>query len=255
MVAKLALALAALFAVLALLSWFLRAPPQNVARVLRRLAVVTGIAVLVFLGATGRLHWLFVVLGSLLAFLPRLLPFLPIIGGLYKRYQAAKAAQSAGRGTPSGRVSRVETRFVRMSLNHDTGEIDGQVIDGRFKGARLTELSIEQLIDLLRECRVADEESAQLVQAFLDSVHGEAWHAQAGDAGPGSAGAQGSRPSSGGAMSHEEAYEILGLAPGAGKDEIVAAHRRLMQKLHPDRGGSGYLAAKINQAKDLLLGK
>ncbi len=252
MVAKLALALAALFAVLALLSWFMRAPPQNVARLLRRIAVVAGIAVLVYFAATGRLHWLFVLLGSLLAFLPRLLPFLPIVGGLYKRYQAAKAAQSAGAGAPSGRVSQVETSRIRMSLNHDTGEIDGMVIDGRFKGARLTELSVDQLIALWQECRVDDVESAQLVQAFLDSVHGETWRSQAGD----SAGGQQDRPPpAGGEMNREEAWAILGLKPGASEEDIIGAHRRLMQKLHPDRGGSGWLAAKINQAKDLLLAK
>ncbi len=252
MVANLVFALAALFAILALLSWFQRTPPQNVARVLRRIAVTAALAVLVILAATGRLHWLFVLVGSALALLPRLLPFLPIVGGLYKRYKAAKAAQSAERGSPSGRVSQVETRYIRMSLNHDTGEIDGTVIDGRFKGARLTELSIEQLIDLLRECRIVDAESAQLVQAFLDGVHGEVWRETAGD----NAGGTADRPPPpGGTMNREEAWEILGLKPGAGKDEVIAAHRRLMQKLHPDRGGSDYLAAKINQAKDLLLGK
>ncbi len=252
MVAKLAFALAALFAVLALLTWFLRAPPQNVARVLRRVAVAVGIGVLVWLAASGRLHWLFVVLGTLFAFLPRLLPFLPIIGGLYKRYQAAKAAQAAGGGAATGRVSQVETRYIRMSLNHDSGEIDGVVIDGRFKGARLTELTIEQLIELLRECRIEDPEAAQLVQAFLDGVHGATWRAQAGE---GASGGEQRPPPSGGAMSPEEAREILGLQAGASDEEIIAAHRRLMQKLHPDRGGSGWLAAKINQAKDLLLGK
>jgi hypothetical protein len=252
MLVKVAFALAALFAVLAILTWFLRAPPQNIARVLRRIAIITAIAMLVYLAATGRLHWLFVLLGTLLAFLPRLLPLLPIVGGIYKRYQAAKAAQSAGRGAPSGRVSQVETRHIRMSLNHDTGEIDGIVLDGRFNGARLTELSIAQLIELLRECRVDDAESAQLVQAFLDSVHGESWREQAGE---GAAGSQDRAPPAGGTMNREEAWEILGLKPGASEEEIVSAHRRLMQKLHPDRGGSGWLAAKINQAKDLLLGK
>jgi DnaJ-class molecular chaperone len=54
-------------------------------------------------------------------------------------------------------------------------------------------------------------------------------------------------------MSREEALSILGLKADAGREDIIAAHRRLMQKVHPDRGGSDYMAAQINKAKDILL--
>lgn len=251
---RIALALAALFAVLALLSWMLRAPPARVARFLRRFAFIVAMLVLVYLAATGRLHWLFVILGSLLAFLPRLLPllgYIPLLGGLYRRYKAARAATAGAGG--SGQASQVETRYLRMRLNHDTGAIDGIVIDGRFRGAQLTELSLAQLVALLHECRLNDdEESARLLQAFLDHVHGEAWREYAEQRATDDTARN--SPPGGGTMGRDEAFEILGLRPGASREEIIAAHRRLMQKLHPDRGGSDYLAARINQAKDVLLG-
>ena len=89
-----------------------------------------------------------------------------------------------------------------------------------------------------------------LLQAYLDRVHGDDWRQRA------NGGREQPRdPGHAGEMSREEALQILGLGADAGEAEIVEAHRRLMQKLHPDRGGSAYLAARINLAKDILLGK
>ena len=127
--------------------------------------------------------------------------------------------------------------------------MNGVVLEGTFAGKQLHELDLEDLVKLFRECRMADEESAALIQAYLDRVHGEVWRAKAG------ARTNYRPPPGAGKMTHEEAYQVLGLAPGASREEIIEAHRRLMQKLHPDRGGSDYLAAMINQAKDMLLGK
>jgi hypothetical protein len=130
----------------------------------------------------------------------------------------------------------------------------GLVKEGRFHGRALEDLGIEELVDLWAECRAEDAQSAAVLEAYLDRTQDEAWREAAQRAYGGAR--AGPRPPSGpGAMSQEEAYEILGLEPGAGPEEIHEAHRRLMQKIHPDHGGSNYLAAKINQAKARLLGE
>ena len=164
-------------------------------------------------------------------------------------------------GGPSpGQSSGVETRYLRMSLDHDSGVLDGTVLTGAFRGRRLGEMSRTELVALLTECRVEDEPSATILEAFLDRVHGD-WRAgpRAEGGGPGAGARQGERASegsswSGGAMTRQEAAEILGVRPEASAKEVKAAHHKLMMKLHPDQGGSNYLAAKINQAKDVLLG-
>lgn len=250
MLLKLLAAAAFLFLILFGIRWFSRQSPQDIARHLRRLPLYIGAGLLILLAARGRLSWLIAAIGSAFAVLPRLLPLLqhlPIVARLYQRY---KTGRTAGEGPKPGQTSQVESRYVRMNLNHASGEIDGVILAGGFKGKRLSDLTLAQAIELLQECRTQDEESARLIQAFLDRVHGEAWHAQAN-----AESTRGTGTSSSISMTRGEAYEILGLESGASDDEVVTAHRRLMQKFHPDRGGSDYLAVKINQAKDLLLGK
>jgi hypothetical protein len=144
----------------------------------------------------------------------------------------------------SGQISRVRTAWLEMALDHDTGEMRGVVLAGRHKGAALESLSIEQLLDLLAE---ADDETRALLLPYLDR-RDPGWreHAQ-GDA------AAGRPAASSGKMSEQEAYQILGLEAGASADDIGRAHLTLMKKFHPDQGGSTYLAARINEAKEILL--
>jgi hypothetical protein len=151
-----------------------------------------------------------------------------------------------------GQTSTVGTAFLRMTLDHDTGRMEGTILRGRFAGMRLEELGQANLLALLRECRAEDEEGARLLEAYLDRVHPEWRDELAGErAGGGGSGAGGRSTS--GDMSVEEAYAILGLSSGADAEAIKEAHRRLMVKLHPDHGGSDYLATKINRARDVLL--
>ena len=144
-----------------------------------------------------------------------------------------------------GQGSEVSTPYLRMHLDHDTGTMAGTVLAGRFAGMQLEELTRGDLLDLLRECRTADADGARLVEAYLDRIHPN-WRDDF------TGGQQ--APSRGGSdMTVEEAYDILGLAPGADAAAIKAAHHRLMMQLHPDHGGTDYLATKINRARDVLL--
>jgi DnaJ domain len=145
-----------------------------------------------------------------------------------------------------GQVSRVRTAFLEMELDHDSGVLRGRVLAGRHQGAALDDLDLPTLIALLGEI---DEDSLPLLAAYLDRRQ-PSWREHApGD----TAAANGSRASRGGKMTEEEAYQILGLQPGATAQDIARAHRSLMKKFHPDQGGSTYLAARINEAKEVLI--
>ncbi|MDC0033139.1 DnaJ domain-containing protein [Alphaproteobacteria bacterium] len=184
-----------------------------------------------------------------------------IVGGLLLpiilRWRAVQQFMRNLAGPSQGQTTGVETRFLRMNLDHDSGILDGMVLDGQFRGRRLSELQASDLSNLLRECRVEDEESATVLEAYLDRNFGGSWRTgEERDRGAGTqenSGRGRSSPWSAGTMSRDEAFEILGLQPGATTDAIKDAHHTLMKKNHPDQGGSNYLATKINQAKELLL--
>ncbi|MBD8875487.1 DnaJ domain-containing protein [Roseibium polysiphoniae] len=153
-----------------------------------------------------------------------------------------------GGGRPSGgQISKVRAAMVEMELDHDSGAMRGIILAGQFDGHSLDDLSDEDLKTFWEET-AADGQSRSLVEAYLDrrlSSWREDFQADGTER-------QG-RATSSGAMTDQEAYEVLGLSPDAGDAEIRAAHRRLMKRLHPDHGGTAFLAAKLNEAKDRLL--
>ena len=153
-------------------------------------------------------------------------------------------------GGPAGDPVGIETDLLRMQLDRDTGDVSGSVKSGVFAGSDLESLSYDDLLALLAEATASDQQSASLLEAYLDRRFPD-WRDSRSDGGERhheSTAGQGS-------MDEAEALQILGLEPGATADAIKKAHRRLMTKLHPDSGGSNFLATQINQAKDLLLGK
>jgi len=146
----------------------------------------------------------------------------------------------------AGQASRVRTAFLEMELDHDSGAMRGRILEGPQKGAALDSLDRQTLIGLLGSI---DADSRDLLAAYLDRRHpGWREHAQS-DAGAGHS----SRSARGSKMTEEEAYQILGIQPGADAETVTRAHRSLMKKLHPDQGGSTYLAARVNEAKEVLL--
>lgn len=136
----------------------------------------------------------------------------------------------------------------RAKSARDSNTVADEILTGEFQGRRLEDLSLSNLLDLLGDYRNRNPQAASRLEAYLDKRFGDSWR---------NVGQRGGRNSASGrgrtGMTREEAYEILGLAPGATENEIKAAYHRLMLKLHPDQGGSNYLAQKINQARDILL--
>lgn len=149
-----------------------------------------------------------------------------------------------------GAKSRVRSATIEMELDHDTGALAGRMLTGAEAGAELDGLDREALLDLLRRCLTEDADGARLLEAYLDRRFA-GWRENA-ERDPDPRARDEPRT---GPMTQEEAYDILGLPPGANGDDIRRAHRALMKKLHPDQGGSTYLAARVNQAKDVLLAR
>ncbi|MEH6950312.1 DnaJ domain-containing protein [Nitrobacter sp. NHB1] len=224
------------FVFLYLLLQLLRAAnPAVLARAVRLAGGIVALAVAAFVGIKGEL----VVALPLGIFGAGLLGWSPSGGSFLGRLFGARTQPSAGK------TSQVRSQFLDMILDHDSGRLGGRIIAGPYAGRSLDDFDLPQLVAMMTSF---DAESCALLESYLDRRF-PAWRQNAqGDPAGGR-----SRAASGGKMTDEEAYQILGLQPGAGGDEIRRAHRGLMKKLHPDQGGTTYLAARVNEAKDTLL--
>jgi hypothetical protein len=225
----LALGAIALFLLFLLLRGFANAPVARVRQF--------GAVLLASIGAVLLLLGLFTARGQ--QALIALTFFLPLLLQWVQRWRTNK--RFGGSAPPTGAANSVETAFLSMTLHHDSGRMTGSVKAGQFAGRDLATLTLSELLALLQECQAADADSVALLEAWLDRAHPD-WRAEPA-----------AEPRSG-AMTRAEALEILGLAEGADEDAIRAAHRRLMRSAHPDQGGSAWLAARINAARDFLLG-
>lgn len=239
------------FAGTAVLRWFLRASPAKLAGSMRSGRSFALVLLGIFLLMRGQ-----VMLGGSL-----------VMAGLGGLSNAPGGAGGLGgsfggfggfRTRPgnankrSGQSSTVRTPHLEATLDHDSGEMDATVLAGPFAGQRLSQMNEADVVGLWHG--FADERDSRLVvEAYLDRRHPEWRDDLERDHDRRSGGARGA--GGGGSMSVQEAYEVLGLQAGASEAQIRASHRRLMKQMHPDQGGSTYLAARLNEAKDILLGK
>ena len=213
-----------------LLTLFLNASPAAMARGARYGLGTFLVGVAAMLLAFRQVGWAFPIGAAGLMILMR--------GGLF-----------GGGSRSRGGTSSVRSAGLEMILDHDTGSMDGRVLAGRFEGQMLSDMPLSDLLDLAVDFS-GDPESLRLLEGYLDSRH-PGWREDVE-----SDGTTGHRPAPGASgMTSQEAHEILGVEPGASAAEIREAHRRLIKQVHPDRGGSDALAAKINEAKDKLLGR
>lgn len=226
--AWLALGAVSLLVGLILLYAFANASPAAVKKTaVWGLAGVGSVAIAVML-ATGRglstAIWAGIVFG-------------PALAQLWRGWRARRAFS---RPSPEGEASGVETATLEMRLDLGSGAMSGRVRRGAHAGRELSEMTRGELLTLMADCAANDPESVALLEAWLDRTE-PGWREEPA-------------PAAAGPMTRAEALAVLGLAEGASEADIRAAHRRLMQSAHPDRGGSDWLAARINEARSVLLG-
>jgi len=214
--------------------WFLRTSPAALARQVRIMAVIA--------------LSLLAILSLLRGGVGLALTFAALAAGLMLRapwpHRRSAAPQTPGSKPMGKRISQVQTEYLEMELDLDSGAIRGRVLKGVFTGRNITSMAPAELALLWQDCRMADSQSAQIIETYLDHIH-PSWREDLARAE--------SEVGPGGKITVDEAYDILGLKPGAPESDVRQAHRELMKKMHPDRGGSSYLAAKINEAKELIL--
>ncbi len=225
------LLLAIIWGFLALTKYLKQQPPEKRKALTWKFAVYGLVLVIIALAVSGKLH----PIGAVIA---ASIPFLKGLGALAIRFMPSLIKLKQAHFS----ASVMTTRYLRVEIDPVSGKMSGEILAGDYHGSTLADLTQEQLSQLQQTYQQQDQESARLLNAYLQQQfqHKSSEH-------------QHQEQATQTTMDRAEALQVLGLAGDANKKDIITAHRKLMQKLHPDRGGSDYLAAKINQAKDRLL--
>ena len=208
-----------------------------------KIAMIVGGLILLLAAVTGRGPAVLGIVGAAMTQVMRLAPlFIKFAPSLTRYFGNAVGPGSAG----GQNESRVRTKSLLMTLDHASGKMDGEILSGALAGKRLSDLTQNELKRFYQDCTESDPEALRILQAYIARERSD-WK----DAPEDTSG--GEQPKIGDTVTVREAYDILGLEQGATKKEITQAHKQLMMQFHPDRGGSNYLASKVNEAKKVLL--
>lgn len=244
---RLLLLIALIFIIWYGLRWWKQQDPEHRNKSLATYLLwgLAGVLILLFL--TGRAHWISAAIGALLPLMKSALPYLQrmIPYAMQWKQRQGQQRQLAG-------------EWVELKVSPMSGQVDGSVLKGEFKGRHLSDLSESELKQLLRDCLANEMKSAQLLAAFLQQTYGQQWQASFADVlnehnTNQSQHANFDANHHSGPMTQEEACEILGVDRNCSKEDVLKAYKSLMQKVHPDRGGSDYLTRLVAEAKELLL--
>lgn len=232
----------AAFVLLVRIMWT-KSQPNRYGTIITFLLIVL-IVGLVFLTATGRMHWLAALGTALFPFIRRLISPVALIR-LFQQFKLHNTTNRRPNQSSSPKHSEVETEDLRMTLHHSSGHMDGEILSGKFSGRLLSELSLEELNSFRNE--LGDPQSQRLLDNYLDRHFSEGAEDNLNSSN--------SEQTNSNEMTKQRALEVLGLEESASSEDVIQAHRRLIQRLHPDRGGSSFLAATLNEAKKILLGE
>ena len=216
--------------------------PKQKKLLLQKTGIGGLVIVILLLVVTGRMHWLGAVFAGMLAMVRQLLPliikYFPLITQAYRSFSPkAKAPNS----------STVSSQIIEMTLDHNTGKLSGTVLSGPYKNKIIDQLDNDDLMSLYDYCKSNDMDSARLLESYLAERYGnQKYHSNSEDQ------VNDAQQSN---MSVSEALQILGLENDPSNEEITRAYRKIMQQLHPDRGGNQYFAVKANEARQVLLNK
>ncbi|MGK0499063.1 MAG: hypothetical protein ACJAYG_000694 [Oceanicoccus sp.] len=237
--ARLIILIALIIALLTMIQMYKNTPKDQHKGLYIKLGLSSLAIMLVLMAATGRIHWIGAMIGAMIPFVRRYSPMLIRYLPMLPQYLRSRPQPSAN----ANNSSEVTTRILKMIMDHSNEKLQGEVISGPFAGQQLDSLELSQLQNLLDYCHQQETDSARLLMTYLNHRFGNDWQ-QSGYS---------STPDHNGEVNEGTALAVLGLNKGASREQIIKAHRSMMQKVHPDRGGSDYLAAQINQAKDLLI--